>query len=222
MLQPTRWTPTSRISIHPRRIAHDGASTLGNSADRTLSTAQKVRPLELSLDIDTKRDVRSALEKGLLLFGHSAGGVAAFHSLLDHLSGSVRLPCPIVGLASYGSGSPLEIDSAALPPVLLLSGEEDTVVPSRLTEAAYERLGGSNRTYILLADLAHYSITDSGHPESAPPEERPPSGSTRESVALLAKFVHEFSRAVMTGNRQWTVKVSEGLQGQIRNIMTGT
>lgn len=175
-----------------------------------------------SLDADTQRDIRSALARGLLLFGHSAGGVAAFHALLDHLAGASRLPCPVVALASYGSGSPLETNATALPPVLFLSGEDDTVVPSRVTETAYGRLTGGIRTYIQLADLDHYSVTDSGLPDSAPPEAQPPSGSPDVSITLIATLVHAFSLAVMTDNRRWTDEISKETRTRFRHTLTGT
>lgn len=101
-------------------------------------------------------DLVEALRSGLVLFGHSAGGIAAFEALR---AGSPKLPTKPVAIATYGSNAPFEpgVDPP-LPPVLMLSGQNDAVVPPEITRSAFRKLLSSSKTLVELAGLNHYSI----------------------------------------------------------------
>ena len=175
--------------------------------DYICPTAASVSQTFDTIGLTSRPDLSAALTHGILLCGHSAGGVAAFYAALEHLEGSSRLPHVIIGIASYGSGCPLDLSAARLPPVLLLSGDADSVVPRRVTENAYQSLSGLPRTFIRLPSLHHYSITDSGQPASAPPESRASMGATATGISLVATLVHAFSLAIMSGDERWSERV---------------
>lgn len=134
-----------------------------------------------------------ALQRGVILLGHSAGGIAALSSLNDHLS---DLFSPLVAIATYGSNVPFNISpTSSLPPVLMLSGEKDSVVSPDISRTAFQRIPTA-KTFIELTGLNHYSINNNPQPIGAPLEENKADLSNQDSVHFIASLLTSFVQKV--------------------------
>ena len=117
----------------------------------------------------SSQSLNNALQRGVVLLGHSAGGMAAFGTLDAN---SPELSCKLIAIVTYGSNAPSNISTIApLPPILMLSGEKDSVVPPQLSRTGFQRIPAPAKTFVELTGFNHYSINDSQQPDEAPPEE---------------------------------------------------
>lgn len=141
-----------------------------------------------------------SLQRGVILLGHSAGGMAAFGALNNNSS---DLSSQLVAIVTYGSNAPFNINpTISLPPILMLSGEKDSVVSPDISRAAFQRLPIA-KTFIELAGLNHYSINSSPQPIGAPPEENKADISNQESVHLIACLLTSFVQRVKSQGENW-------------------
>lgn len=141
------------------------------------------------------------LQRGVVLLGHSAGGIAAFGALGAN---SPELSSKLIAIVNYGSSAPLNISTIApLPPILMLSGQKDSVVPSELSRSAFQRLQAPAKTSIELTDFNHYSINNSQQPNGAPTEENRTDISNQDSVKSIAYLLSTFVQSVQSQQENW-------------------
>jgi dienelactone hydrolase len=143
----------------------------------------------------------NALQRGVVLLGHSAGGIAAFGTLDANYP---ELSSQIMAVVTYGSSAPLNISPIdPLPPILMLSGEKDSVVPSGLSRSAFQRIPASAKTLIALTSFNHYNINDSPQPSGAPEEENTADISNQDSVRFIACLLRSFVQSVKSQQENW-------------------
>ena len=133
---------------------------------------------------------QQAIQRGVILLGHSAGGMAALGTLIHNTSDRFH---QLIAIATYGSNAPLNISPTSSIPVLMLSGKKDSVVSTALTRMAFQRIPTA-KTFIELTKLNHYSINNSPNPIGAPPEENQADLSNQDSVRLIAHLLTQFVR----------------------------
>lgn len=156
--------------------------------------------LEALLTGPAPRSVIDAVDRsGILLVGHSAGGIAALETLELWARNLGRL----CGIVTFGSTAPGAIRSGGFaPPILLVTGDRDTVVPTCESAAAFCRLGLPLGTLLELRGADHYSITTTGKPDGAPVEESAP-GPFAQWPELFARLVAEFARTPVPMLHEW-------------------
>ncbi|MBE9225537.1 hypothetical protein IQ264_08895 [Phormidium sp. LEGE 05292] len=153
-----------------------------------------------ALQYSPSQPLYQALQRGVILLGHSAGGMAALAALNDNLS---DLFSPLVAIATYGSNTPFNISHiSSLPPVLMLSGEKDSVVSPVISRAAFQRIPTA-KTFIELKGLNHYSINNTPQPIGAPLEENKADLSNRDSVHFVASLLTSFVQRVKSQDENW-------------------
>lgn len=141
-----------------------------------------------------------ALQRGVILLGHSAGGMAALSALNDNFS---ELFSPLVAIATYGSSAPFNINPTnSLPPVLMLSGQQDSIVSLDTSRTAFQRIPTA-KTFVELTGLNHYSINNTPQPIGAPLEENKADLSNRDSVHFIACVLTSFVQKVKSQNENW-------------------
>ncbi len=142
-----------------------------------------------------------ALQRGVILLGHSAGGIAAFGALGAN---SPELSSKLIAIVTYGSIAPLNISNVVpLPPILMLSGDKDSVVPSGLSRSAFQRLAAPAKTSIELTGFNHYSINNSQQLSGAPEEENTAEFSNQDSVRSIAYLLRSFVQNVQSQQENW-------------------
>lgn len=154
-----------------------------------------------SLQSSSSQALKNALQRRVILLGHSAGGIAAFGALATD---SPQLLTELMAIVVYGS-SALSNTSyiSLLPPILMLSGNKDSVVPQELSRSAFQRIPASAKTFIELTGLNHYSINDSEQPIGAPPEDNKADFSNQESVRSIAYLLKSFVQNVKSQQENW-------------------
>lgn len=161
-------------------------------------------------------DLVEALRSGLVLFGHSAGGIAAFEALRAR---SPKLPTKPVAIATYGSNAPFDPDvDPPLPPVLMLSGQKDAVVPPEVTRSAFRKLPSSSKTFVELAGLNHYSINDSEQPAGAPRERNGADLPNAVAIRFVARAIRSFLASIGSGE-DWIKRLDDDA-GTVRCVET--
>lgn len=136
-----------------------------------------------------------ALQRGVILLGHSAGGMAAFGTLRAH---SPELAYPLLAIITYGSNAPPNPHIVKpLPPLLMLSGEQDSIVPSAISRSAFEKISAPIKKFIELPELNHYSINDSSQPQGSPPELGQADCSNQDSIKLIANLITAFIATIV-------------------------
>ncbi|MGD1702949.1 alpha/beta hydrolase [Dapis sp. BLCC M229] len=154
-----------------------------------------------SLELSRFQDLEKALQTGVVLLGHSAGGLAAFGS---NDANSSELPYKLIAIVTYGSNAPFNTKiTSPLPPVLMLSGEKDSVITSEISRTAFQRISASTKTFIEFAGLNHYSINDNPQPSGPPIEVNIADFSNQDSVKLISSVVSSFVRAVEAQQENW-------------------
>ncbi len=154
-----------------------------------------------SLDFSKFQALEKAIQRGVVLLGHSAGGIAAFGS---NDANSSELPYKLIAIVTYGSNAPFNTKiTSPLPPVLMLSGEKDSVITSEISRTAFQRISASTKTFIELAGLNHYSINDNPQPSGPPIEVSIADFSNQDSVRLISCIVSSFVRAVEAQQENW-------------------
>ncbi len=154
-----------------------------------------------SLDFSKFQALEKALQRGVVLLGHSAGGIAAFGS---NNANSSELPYKLIAIVTYGSNAPSNNKiTSPLPPLLMLSGEKDSVITSEISRTAFQRISASTKTFIELAGFNHYSITDSPQPSGPAIEVNIAELSNQDSVKLISCIVSSFLRAVEAQQENW-------------------
>lgn len=153
------------------------------------------------LQSSTSPALKDALERGVILLGHSAGGMAAFGALEVNSPKGLN---PIRAIVGYGSNAPFNAHLISpLPPVLMLSGEKDSVVSKELSKSAFQRTPASPKTFLELAGFNHYSINDSPQPIEAPTEKNRADLSNQSSVKFIAYLLKSFTQAVHSQEENW-------------------
>lgn len=154
-----------------------------------------------ALQSSKSQPLYNALQRGVVLLGHSAGGMAAF-GMLD--VNSPELFSKLRAIVGYGSNASSNTSLVSpLPPILMLSGEKDSVVPKELSKSAFQRIPASPKTFIELTGLNHYSINDSPQPIGAPPEKNRADLSNQNSVRFIACLLKSFMQAVKSQQENW-------------------
>lgn len=152
-----------------------------------------------ALESEASQPLYQALQRGVILLGHSAGGMAA----LGGLNEMSHLLDRLVAIATYGSNAPFNISATrSLPPVLMLSGEKDSIVPSDISRTAFYRIP-MVKTFIELKGLNHYSINNSLQPIDAPPEENQADFPHSDSIHFITCFLTSFVQAVKSQDQNW-------------------
>ncbi|MGL5064201.1 MAG: hypothetical protein ACRC62_29800, partial [Microcoleus sp.] len=142
-----------------------------------------------------------ALQRGVILLGHSAGGMAAFGALAVN---SPELFTKLRAIVTYGSGAPSNTSYISpLPPILMLSGQKDSVVPQQLSRSAFQKIPAPAKTFIELNGLNHYSINESQQPIGSPTEENKADFSNRDSVSSIARILKSFVQNVKSPQENW-------------------
>ncbi|NJL68177.1 MAG: hypothetical protein HC849_10130 [Oscillatoriales cyanobacterium RU_3_3] len=150
-----------------------------------------------------------ALQRGVILLGHSAGGMAAFGALAVN---SPELFTKLRAIVTYGSGAPSNTSYISpLPPILMLSGQKDSVVPQQLSRSAFQRIPTSAKTFIELNGLNHYSINESQQPIGSPTEENQADFSNRDSVSSIARILKSFVQNVKFPQENWLNSLDEDI-----------
>jgi dienelactone hydrolase len=161
------------------------------------SAAKAIAALKPSMS----HSLDNALQRGVVLLGHSVGGIAAFGTLDANSS---ELSSKLIAIVTYGSSAPQNkniIDP--LPPILMLSGQKDSVVPSKFSRSAFQRISAPAKTLIELTGLNHYSINDFSQPSGAPEEENTADISNQDSVRSIAYLSISFVQSVQTQQENW-------------------
>ena len=154
-----------------------------------------------SLQYSSSQVLKNALQRGVILLGHSAGGMAAFGALA---ADSPELFTKLMAIAVYGSNASSNNNYISpLPPILMLSGQKDSVVPQQLSRSAFQRIPASAKTFIELTGLNHYSVNDSQQPIGAPPEESKADFSNQDSVRSIACILKSFVQNVKSQQENW-------------------
>src|SRR5262249_2809094 len=99
------------------------------------------------------------VSSGVLLVGHSAGGMAAFDSVGEWpgATGGLR------GIAVYGSNAPRSVTTNPNgPPVMLMCGREDSFVTVEIARRAFHGISWRPKALIEMPELDHFAIVDSG------------------------------------------------------------
>jgi dienelactone hydrolase len=162
------------------------------------SSAEKVMA---ALQSSSSQLLKNALQRGVILLGHSAGGIAAFGALATD---SLQLLTELMAIVTYGSGAPSNSSMISLlPPILMLSGAKDSVVPQQLSRSVFQRIPASAKTFIELTGFNHYSINDSEQPIGSPPEEKKADFSNQESVRSIAYLLKSFVQNVKSQQENW-------------------
>ena len=153
-----------------------------------------------ALQSSASQPLYQALQRGVILLGHSAGGIAALGALNYNLS---DLFSPLLAIAIYGSNVPFNISStSSLPPVLMLSGQKDSVVSPDISRTAFQRIPTA-KTFVELTGLNHYSINNTSQPISAPLEENKADLSNQDSVHFIASLLTSFVQKVKFKDDKW-------------------
>jgi hypothetical protein len=161
------------------------------------SAAKAIATLKLS----SSQSLDKAIQRGVILLGHSAGGIAAFGALGTD---SPELSSKLIAIVIYGSNAPLNISNIVpLPPILMLSGDKDSVVPLELARSTFQRLPAPAKTFIELTGYNHYSINDSQQPSGAPEEEKAADISNQDSVRSIAYLLKSFVQNVESKQKNW-------------------
>lgn len=148
-----------------------------------------------SLKTSSDQSLGEALQRGVILLGHSAGGMAVFGTLG---ASSPEIAYPLVALITYGSNAPPNTCLIKpLPPLLTVAGEQDAIVPSAISRSAFEKISAPIKKFIELPGLNHYSINDSCQPQGAPPELRQADCSNQDSIKLIASTLTSFIHTVV-------------------------
>ncbi|MEG4317804.1 MULTISPECIES: alpha/beta hydrolase [unclassified Microcoleus] len=161
----------------------------------------------------SSQSLNNALDRGVVLLGHSAGGMAAFGTLGAN---SLDLVSKLMAIVTYGSCAPSNTSAIApLPPILMLCGEKDSVVPPELSRAAFQRITASAKTLIELKGLNHYSINDSQQPSEAPPEDNTADLSNQDSVRFIACLLSSFVQGVKSQQENWLSSIDRDIVSAI-------
>lgn len=157
--------------------------------------------------------LNNALHRGVILLGHSAGGMAAFGTVGANYP---EILSKLMAIVTYGSNAPLNTGAIApLPPILMLSGEKDSVVPQELSRTAFQRIPASAKTLIELTGLNHYSINDSQQPSGAPEEENAADISNQDSVRSIAFLLRSFVQSVKSQQENWLSAIDRDIVSAI-------
>lgn len=157
--------------------------------------------------------LKNALDRGVILLGHSAGGMAAFGTVGAN---SPELFSQLMAIVTYGSNAPSNTSAIApLPPILMLSGKKDSVVPQKLSRTAFQRIPASAKTFIELTGFNHYSINDSQQPSGAPEEENAADFSNQDSVRSIAFLLSSFVQSVKFQQENWLSYVDRDIVSAI-------
>jgi dienelactone hydrolase len=166
-----------------------------------------------ALKFSSSQSLDKALQRGVILLGHSAGGIAAFGALGAN---SPELSSKLIAIVIYGSSAPFNISTIApLPPILMLSGQKDSVVPSELSRSAFQRLPEPAKTFIKLKGCNHYSINDSQQPSGAPEEENAADFSNQDSVRSIAYLLKSFVQSVQSQQGNWLTSLDSDIVSAI-------
>ncbi|WP_293149719.1 MULTISPECIES: alpha/beta hydrolase [unclassified Microcoleus] len=157
--------------------------------------------------------LNNALDRGVILLGHSAGGMAAFGTVGAN---SPELSSQLMAIVTYGSNAPSNTSAIApLPPILMLSGEKDSVVPQTLSRSAFQRIPAPAKTFIELTGLNHYSINDSPQPSGAPEEDNTADFSNQDSVRSIAFLLSCFVHSVQSQQENWLSAIDRDIVSAI-------
>ena len=177
------------------------------------TSAEKVM---VRLQSSSSQLLKNALQRGVILLGHSAGGIAAFGALAVN---SPELFTQLMAIVTYGSGALFNTSYISpLPPILMLSGNKDSVVPQQLSRSAFQRTPASAKTFIELTGLNHYSINDSEQPIGAPPEDNKADFLNQESVRFIACILKSFVQNVKSPQENWLSYLDEDIVSAIGYI----
>ena len=159
-----------------------------------------VKQVITALQSSASQPLYQALQRGVILLGHSAGGMAALGALNNNFS---DLFSPLLAIATYGSNAPFNISpTSLLPSVLMLSGEKDSVVSPDISKAAFHRIPTA-KNFMELKGLNHYSINNSPDPNGAPIEENKAEFSNQDSVYFIACLLTSFVQRVKFPDENW-------------------
>jgi dienelactone hydrolase len=166
-----------------------------------------------TLKNSSSHSLNNALQRGVVLLGHSAGGIAAFGALGAN---SPEFSSKLIAMVIYGSSAPFNISAIApLPPILILSGQKDSVVPPELSRSAFQRLPAPAKTFIKLTGCNHYSINDSQQPSGAPEEENAADFSNQDSVRSIAYLLKSFVQSVQSQQGNWLTSLDSDIVSAI-------
>lgn len=170
-----------------------------------------------ALKASTSPSLNNALDRGVILLGHSAGGMAAFGTVGAN---SPELSSQLMAIVTYGSNAPSNTSPIALlPPILMLSGEKDSVVPSGVSRSAFQRIPASAKTFVELRGFNHYSINDSPQPSGAPEEDNAADISNQDSVRVIAYLLSSFVQSVKFQQENWLSYVDSEIVSAIANTI---
>jgi dienelactone hydrolase len=170
-----------------------------------------------ALKPSSSQSLNNALDRGVILLGHSAGGMAAFGTVGAN---SPQLSSQLMAIVTYGSIAPSNTSAIApLPPILMLSGQKDSVVPPELSRSAFQRLPAPAKTFIELTGCNHYSINNSPQPSGAPPEDNAADISNQESVRSIACLLSCFVQSVQFQQENWLSQVDRDMVSAIANAI---
>lgn len=170
-----------------------------------------------ALKPSSSQSLDKALDRGVILLGHSAGGMAAFGTVGAN---SPELSSQLMAIVTYGSSAPSNTSAIApLPPILMLSGQKDSVVPPELSRSAFQRLPAPAKTFIELTGCNHYSINDSPQPSGAPPEDNAADISNQDSVRSIACLLSSFVQSVQFQQGNWLSAIDRDIVSAIANAI---
>lgn len=133
---------------------------------------------------------QESLKDRFVLLGHSAGGIAAFQALLKD---SPPLKVNPFAMITYGSNVPKLIElQKNLPPTLIISGTEDSLITPEIAKLGFQNLSGDKNTFLQLSNFDHFSITNSGVPQGYNKANIKLSLCGREATKILAEIINEF------------------------------
>jgi dienelactone hydrolase len=143
--------------------------------------------------------LQEAMRRGLVLVGHSAGGMAA----LDMAAAApLDSGLQVRAVVTYGSNAPMTYESGrSLAPCLILAGNRDSVVTPEISLAAYRRLPASRKIFVELPGFNHYAITNSAAPRHAPTESAAAALSNEASVRVIGELTDSFVACARHGER---------------------
>lgn len=133
---------------------------------------------------------QESLQNRFVLLGHSAGGIAAVKTFDTHSPPLKIQPLAVINYASYALK--IEEKQRELPPILVISGFEDTLITPNMAKLGFENLSGQNKTLIQLANFDHFSITNTGTLKEDGNKNVKPSIYGLEAAQILTQIINEF------------------------------
>lgn len=135
------------------------------------------------------------IRNNLIIFGHSAGGVA----ILQSLHNLTDLPLGIILYGCYPSKP--AINSSSIPPILVMAGDQDDIAKPEIIKSHFtDNLLGNLNFFLELDNFDHFTINNSSdpwHKQETNPSRRK---QKQENIDDITKVIDKFSKGCIDEN----------------------